>query len=95
MSKKVVVINGKNVEIKPVDFNGVCELSENGFDFESGKVKIFSSLRACLAYNMGADLVTAGKEIEEHIKGGGKIDDLLPMLEAVTDSDFFQAVLKK
>ena len=92
---KEVTINGKKVVVKPVDFNAICELSDLGFDFESGRAKTFTTLRAVVAYNLGVSAEEAGKEIEQHVVGGGSFEDIIPLVEAVTESDFFQALGKK
>lgn len=92
--KKTVVVNGKEIAIKKIDFNAVCELEDLGFNITNIKDKTFSTIRALVAFNMGIDVVKASAEIEEHLKNGGTITDLTPMIEAVADSDFFQSLTK-
>lgn len=85
-----IKINGKTYNLKEVDFNGICVLEDLGFSVADIKSKTFSSLRACFAYHAGLDLVSASKEIEEHLKNKGKVADFAPFIEKVVNSDFFQ-----
>jgi hypothetical protein len=86
------VINGKNVNIKPIDFEAICELEDLGFDINTISKKTFSNIRTAVAFHMGLSLSEASAEIEGHIKNGGKIDAFVPLIEAITNSDFFQAI---
>ena len=92
MENKEIVINGKNYKLRKVDFNGICQLEDLGFSATDLKGKTFSSLRACFAYHAGLDLDSAAKEIEQHIKNKGKLDDFEPFIVSVIESDFFQSL---
>lgn len=92
MENKEIVINGKSYKLKKVDFQGICELEDLGFDATSIKGKTFNLLRACFAYHAGLDLDKASKEIENHIKNKGKLDDFEPFIISVVQSDFFQSL---
>lgn len=85
-----VKINNKIVIIKPIDFEAICKLEDLGFDVTKVGSKTFSSLRSSVAFHMGITLQEASSEIEEHIKNGGKVEEFAPLLEAITESDFFQ-----
>lgn len=87
-----VMINNKVVVIKNIDFSAICELEDLGLDVSKVGSKTFSSVRSAVAFHMGISLDDAGKEIENHIKNGGKLDALVPLLEAIVESDFFQAL---
>jgi hypothetical protein len=87
---KEIIINGKSYNLKKIDFTSICLLEELGFSVSEVKSKTFSSYRACFAFHAGLDLMKAGQEIEAHIKNKGKMSDLIPFLEAVLESDFFQ-----
>jgi hypothetical protein len=41
---------------------------------------------------MGVDADVAGKEIQAHIVGGGKIEDLKPLFDNLLESDFFHHI---
>lgn len=87
-----IVINGKTVILKPINFAAICELEEYGFSVTGIKDKTFSSIRAGVAYHMGVNPEQAGAEIEAHIMNGGKLADFFPIIETITESDFFQAL---
>ena len=87
-----VIINNKAINLKPINFEALCELEELGFDVTSVSKKAFSSIRCAVAYQMGISNSEASLEIEEHIKNGGKIADFSPFIEAITNSDFFQSM---
>ena len=88
--KKTIIINGKTYEIPEIDFNTVCELESFGFSIFDFKSKGLSSIRALVAFALKTDLSSAGKEVEEHLKNKGKMDDFEPLVKAVKDSDFFR-----
>lgn len=85
-----IIINKKIVTIKPIDFSAICALEDLGFDVTKVGSKAFSSVRSAVAFHMGVTLEEASAEIETHVKNGGKINDFVPLLEAITESDFFQ-----
>jgi hypothetical protein len=85
-----VKINNKIVIIKDIDFSAICELEDLGLDVMKVGNKAFSSLRAAVAFHLGISLTEASQEIENHVKNGGKIDELAPLLEIIIQSDFFQ-----
>lgn len=89
------VVNGKTYKAVPIDFNAMCALEEVGVSVENMDKKPLSTARAyfCLCYDGGEDAVAAGKEIEEHIVNGGKLDDLMDAMNVEVDkSGFFRAV---
>lgn len=85
-----ITINGKEFELREIDFNALCELEKLGMSIIDIQDKTFSSIRALTAFTMKCDLDTAGKAIESHIKNGGKINDFTPLFEMVSKSDFFR-----
>ena len=85
-----IKINNKVVIIKPIDFDAICTLEDLGFDVAKVGSRTLSSIRSAVAFNMGITLQEASAEIEQHIKNGGKFDEFAPLLEAITQSDFFQ-----
>lgn len=89
-----VVINNKSIRIKPINFEAICDLEDLGLDLKAVGKKTFSAFRCVLAYNADISLSEASSEIESHIKNGGKINDLFPLVEAVTSSDFFNSLVK-
>lgn len=89
---KKIIINGKEFSIKKIDFNAMCELEDLGFDTVKAGSKSMSTLRALVAWVMGVDSEQAGVELTNHFQNGGKVDDLMPLMEALQDSDFFKSL---
>lgn len=87
-----VVINEKEYELRKIDFNAVCELEDLGMSIVDIKDKTFKSIRALVAFVARTDLLTAAKEVEEHIKKKGKVQDFTPLFEMVSNSDFFRNI---
>lgn len=86
-------LNGKMVKPKEIDLNLYCDFEEMGIPLESIQKKPFSLLRYYIARCMGTSPALAGKEIEAHIMNGGKLDDLMTVLnEAMEESGFFRAL---
>lgn len=91
-----MIINGKEITAKPIDFNAAIELSDLGGDIYSFGTKPLAVLRAYFAYCAGIDAEAAGREIESHIVGGGDLTDLsAAFMKACDDSAFFKAVIAK
>lgn len=91
-----MIINGKEITAKPIDFNGAIELNDLGGDIYSFGTKPLAVLRAYLAYCAGIDAEAAGREIESHIVGGGDLSDLsAAFMKVCDDSAFFNAMIAK
>lgn len=89
---KKITINSKDYNLKPIDFNAVCELEDLGLDVSALKSKSMSTARALLAFHGGISVEEAGKEIMEHFKNRGTIDDLSELFNHLAESDFFQTI---
>lgn len=87
-----ITINGKEFELREIDFNAVCELEDLGMSIIDIKDKtfLFKSIRALVAFVERCDLEKAGKEVEAHLTNKGKINDFTPLFEMVSKSDFFR-----
>ncbi|WP_418932416.1 hypothetical protein [Hominenteromicrobium sp.] len=91
-----MIINGKEITAKPIDFNATIELNDLGGDIYSFGTKPLAALRAYLAYCEGVSAEEAGQEIEAHIIGGGDLSDLsTAFVKACDDSAFFKAMITK
>lgn len=91
-----MIINGKEITAKPIDFNATIELNDLGGDIYSFGTKPLAALRAYLAYCEGVSAEEAGQEIEAHIIGGGDLSDLsTAFMKACDDSAFFKAMITK
>lgn len=91
---KLITINGKAYQLKPIDFNGMCVLEELGFSVADLKNRTFNAIRSCFAFHSGLDLDSAGRELEQHLKNGGKQTDFADIIQSVVESDFFQNLSK-
>lgn len=91
-----MIINGKEITAKPIDFNATIELNDLGGDIYSFGTKPLAALRAYLAYCEGVSAEEAGQEIEAHIIGGGDLSGLsTAFMKACDDSAFFKAMIAK
>ena len=87
-----VTINGKEYPIPEMDFDTVCQLEENGISLlgmDERNPKIATMLRAFVAWIMGVDTRRASIEINEHLKNGGNLLELMTVItDALEDSGF-------
>lgn len=90
---KTFTINGKSYKAKELDFNGMCELEDFGVSMTDVSGKNLSLVRAYFAFCSGKSAENAGKEIQAHMLGGGKLDELAEIMkDAIDNSDFFRAL---
>lgn len=88
-------INGTKYEAKPFDFNLICDLEDMGISLEEMGKKKMSMIRAYFAICAGKDSEFVGEELNAHLVGGGKFDDIVEsMSKEMEISDFFQALIK-
>ena len=84
-------VNGKEYKAKPFDFNLVCDLEDMGISLEQAGNKPMSMVRAYFGLCTGKGKEYAGNELEAHIIGGGKFDDIMTaMQDEMEKSDFFR-----
>lgn len=87
-----VTINGNEYRIPEMDFDTVCQLEENGISLlgmDEKNPKIATMLRAFVAWIMGVDTRRASMEINEHLKNGGNLVELITVItEALEESGF-------
>ena len=93
--EKTITINSKEYKIPEFNFETICELEDLGINFQDISEKSFSFIRGLVAYTTKKTLKNASQEIENHIENGGKLEDFVPLYEAVTNSSFFQNIAKK
>ena len=87
-----ITINGKEFELRKIDFNAICELEDLGMSIVDVRSKTFNSLRALVAFVEKCDLEESSKEIEAHLTNKGKINDFAPLFDMVKKSDFFRNI---
>ena len=94
-----MTINNKNYIAKDIDANFICALE--GCDLtlaDIGKLqnKMFSFLRAYLAFCADISAVEAGNQLSLHVINGGNYDAVSEcFVKKIGDSAFFQAMFKR
>ena len=89
---KIFTVNGKSYKAKEFDFNFMCDLEDQNLSLEDIDKKPMSLIRAYLAFSAGITKEDAGKEIEAHLVGGGKFNDVVEIMSAqMQDSGFFRS----
>lgn len=89
---KTFTVNKKTYPIREFDFNFMCDLEDRGISIENIGDKPLKILREYLATVAGISSEAAGKELEMHVIGGGKMEDLYGALNiAMEESGFFRA----
>jgi hypothetical protein len=88
-------VNGTVYTAKPFDFNMIADLEDCGVSMEKMQDKPMSMVRAYFSLCSNKSREKAGKEIEEHIIGGGKFDEIIQaMSKEMEESGFFLALSK-
>ena len=92
---RLLKINGKSYKAAEFDVNFMCDLEDRNVDLDNIDKKMFSLVRMYAALSMGVDVREAGKEISEHLKNGGELEDISSVMsEMMDDSDFFRSEQK-
>ena len=89
-------INGKEYNSKRFDFAGLVKFEECGVGIKDlQKVsKPMALIVGLVAWIADLDKDDAIKEVNEHIENGGRLQDILKIMESIKDSDFFQKAMK-
>lgn len=91
-----VKINNKNYEIPRLGFDHMEKLESEGYDVISmfRKKQVFAPASAFITLCVGCDREEANRIAEQHIYGGGTIDQIYSAFaKAIEESDFFRKVL--
>ena len=87
---RLLKVNGNTYKAAKFDLNLVCDLEDQGISMEDFGKKMFGAVRFYFAKCAGIDSQTAGVILTEHIKNGGKLDDVMEVImEEMKDSGFF------
>lgn len=89
-----VKINGKDYKVPEVTFDTICKLEECGISLielsENKRPKIALLSRAFVAWIMDIEPEQASAVINDHIKNGGNIVEILDAVyAAIADAGFF------
>ena len=88
---KKIIVNGKEYVAKEFTFNLICDLEEMGYDMDSMGKRPMSMIRAYFSLCAGITEEVAGRELENHIIGGGNFADLSEVMQSQLEkSDFFR-----
>jgi hypothetical protein len=88
---RLLKINGSTYKAAEFDINFMCEMEDNGIGLDEIDKKMFKTIRMYVALSMGVDPEIAGKEITEHLRNGGKLDEISDVMsQMMQDSDFFR-----
>ena len=88
---RLLTINGKTYKAAEFDLNLICDFEDRGIALDAIGNKMFNVVRQYLATSMDVDVKTAGKELSEHLKNGGKLEDVSDVMSAaMEDSGFFR-----
>ncbi len=90
-----MIINGKTYKLPEFSFETICDLEDYGVSLTNLTEKPMKTVRAFAALAIG-DTRTAAREIEEHIKNGGNLNDFIEEIQkSISDSGFFQSLVAR
>lgn len=93
MTANRFTVNGVTYTAKPFDFDLICDLEDMGVEIEKIQKMPMSLIRAYFAICAGTEPHIASTWIQEHLKRGGKLDDISEaMAKEMDESDFFRSL---
>lgn len=93
---KTFELNGEEYKAKGFDFNLICDLEDMGVSIQDMSGKTMSMIRGYVGICAGITKEEAGKEINQHMIKGGKLDSVMDCItEEMNKSDFFQALSQR
>ena len=85
---KKVKINGRMYDIKELGFEDMILLEDEGVDLMSGDLT-FRNVVTILGYMVGLETLECAKELTQHVKGGGTLEEVMEVINvAMEDSGF-------
>lgn len=91
------IINGVKYKEKKFDFSALAKLEECGVtmtDFNKMK-KPITLIIGLVAWITDTDKEEATDILNKHVENGGKLSDLVTILESLKTSDFFNQAMKQ
>ena len=93
MTANRFTLNGATYTAKPFDFDLICDLEDMGIEVEKIQKMPMSLIRAYVAICANTEPKIASSWIQEHLKNGGKLDDISEaMAKEMDESDFFRSL---
>lgn len=93
---QTVKINNKNYEVPELNFHHSKIMEQMGLPMEGmiSKQYLFTALSAFVCIVVKCDAETADHLIEQHIMGGGNVEEIYQSyVKAITESSFFKKLL--
>ena len=89
---RLLKLNGRTYKAADFDLNLICDFEDRGITLDDISNKMFSVLRQYVASSVETDVKTAGNMLSEHLKNGGKLEDISDVMSAaMEDSGFFRS----
>jgi hypothetical protein len=86
-------INGKEYTAKPLTYNFLCDMEDNGISIDEVDKKPMKLGRMYLAFCGNMRPEAAGEEIEAHVIAGGNLNGFFDaMTTAINTCGFFRAM---
>ena len=93
MTANRFTVNGVTYTAKPFDFDLICDLEDMGVSIERIDKMPMSLIRGYFALCANVEPKVASSWIQEHLKKGGKVDDITEAMTKEMDvSDFFRSL---
>ena len=87
---RLLNINGTTYKAAKFDLNLVCDFEDEGIAMEDFGKKMFGAVRLYVAKSAGVSVQQSGLILTEHMKNGGKLDDIMDtIMEEMKESGFF------
>lgn len=92
----IFTINGKTYKSREFDFGMLCELEESNISIDEIQEKPFSFVRKYFAMCSGLNPQMASIELNNHIIGGGDLEDIMGVItNEIENSGFFRSLNKE
>ena len=92
---RLLTLNGRSYKAAEFDINLICDFEEYGIPLGNIDSKMFNVIRLYVATSMNTDLKTAGREISEHLRNGGSIEEISNVMSEMMEiSGFFRTESK-
>ncbi len=93
---RTFTINGKVYNAKPFTYNLVCDMEHDGVSMSKMSEMPMEVLRVYFMKCSNLNAEKAGTEIEEHIIGGGNLEEIMTVMSSeMSESRFFQSLTKR
>ena len=92
-------LNDVEYKVKDLDFNAICELEDEGINLMDENIMAtrgMNNLRTILSFVLDRPKFETGQIISEHLKSGGRIEDLNKIITiSLENGGFLTQALEK